>query len=198
MKKNLLIPVIILITAILTGCSAAAIPSQATSTATGSTVSALSATLLAAGSLKLQDTDNAITFDQASELLPLWMAYEEVNNSDTSSSQESDALVAQITSAMTSEQIAAIQAMNLTTAQIEALTSSTTSQTSAIDSSSSSQTAPAGVPSDGGMMGGDMVGAGSSSAPAMASSANSAQPVTANLALSLIEPLTKMLEAISA
>lgn len=69
---------------------------------------------LIAGSLKLEDTDLAIDVEEAGKLLPLWQAYQSLSNSDTAAQAEIDALVRQIDSTMTPEQLAAIAAMQLT------------------------------------------------------------------------------------
>jgi hypothetical protein len=69
---------------------------------------------LALGTLELEGTANAVTSDQARELLPLWQAYQSLSNSDTASQVELDALVKQIDASMTAEQLEAIDMMSLT------------------------------------------------------------------------------------
>jgi len=71
-------------------------------------------TKLAIGTLMLEDTDQAVTPDQATNLLNLWQAYQALSTSDTAATQEVDAVVKQIQSAMTSEQLQAIDDMQLT------------------------------------------------------------------------------------
>jgi hypothetical protein len=71
------------------------------------------ATRMALGTLKLEGTSQAVTADQASELLTLWEAYQSLSTSDTSSSLEQDALVNQIEAAMTSQQLESIDTMDL-------------------------------------------------------------------------------------
>ncbi len=70
---------------------------------------------LLVGTLLLEDTDLAVSYDMASELLPLWQAARTIFTSDTSASEERDAILDQIGETMTAEQLAAIQAMELTT-----------------------------------------------------------------------------------
>lgn len=70
-------------------------------------------TKLVIGTLNLKDTENAITPEQAKELLPLWQVYLSLLSSDTAAQEEIDALVEQIGETMTSEQTQAIEAMQL-------------------------------------------------------------------------------------
>jgi hypothetical protein len=96
-----------LVVILLSGCS--------TYTHTVSASNGLStANKLAFGTLKLEGTINAVTASQAKDLLTLWQGYQSLSNDDTASQLELDALVNQIESNMTSEQIQAIQAMGLT------------------------------------------------------------------------------------
>jgi len=69
---------------------------------------------VAIGTIKLDETDNAITAEQAAELLPLWQTLQVLYSSDTAANQEIDALATQIQEAMTDKQTQAITAMNLT------------------------------------------------------------------------------------
>ena len=92
MKTKFTIPVSLLtiFTLLLAGCSSV-------SAATVSVSNSLSgATKLALGTLKLEGTSQAVTAAQASELLTLWQGYKSLDNSDTSSQVELDALVKQI------------------------------------------------------------------------------------------------------
>jgi hypothetical protein len=74
-----------------------------------------------AGTLKLQDTSNAVTSLQASELLTLWEAYQSMSNSDTTSQVELDALEMQVECNMTMEQLKAIDDMHLTEGSVSEL-----------------------------------------------------------------------------
>jgi hypothetical protein len=84
------------------------------SDSSGSSASLPQVNQLLVGSLKLEGTDQAITADQAATLLPLWQAYRSLSSSQTSAEAEVDALLKQIESSMTSDQMKAIQAMDLT------------------------------------------------------------------------------------
>lgn len=76
-------------------------------------------TQLVVGTLKLEQTDLAITSDEATQLVPLWQAYRSLLTSQTSAPQEREALVIQIEQTMTSAQIKAIAAMKLTSADMQ-------------------------------------------------------------------------------
>jgi outer membrane murein-binding lipoprotein Lpp len=78
-KTYIFVITVLVASLLLAGCRGQAI----TTVAASSGLSA--ATKLAAGTLKLQDTSNAITSSQASELLTLWEAYQSMSNSDTTS-----------------------------------------------------------------------------------------------------------------
>ena len=66
------------------------------------------------GTFKLEDTDQAVTPQQAAELLPLWQVYEDLSSSDTAAQEEIDGLIQQIQDTMTSDQMKAITDMHLT------------------------------------------------------------------------------------
>jgi hypothetical protein len=70
--------------------------------------------MLLVGTLKLEDTDQAVNADQAKILLPLWQAYRSLSSSQTSAEVEVEALLNQIQGNMTTEQVEAIKAMSLT------------------------------------------------------------------------------------
>jgi len=72
---------------------------------------------LALGTLKLEGTANAVTGEQAAQLLPLWQA---LSNSGIQAETERQAIARQIESTMTKAQVAAIGAMALTQADEQA------------------------------------------------------------------------------
>jgi len=77
---------------------------------------------LTLGTLKLEETPNAVTTGQAQELLPLWQMMQALQGSSTASQVESDAVAKQIQGAMTADQLAAIKEMQLTpTSMMEAV-----------------------------------------------------------------------------
>ena len=115
MKKLTLILLTILILT-LTACgSASNAADPASVNQSGSSTSELPATTqLIIGTLKLEDTDQAMTAEQAIELLPLWQTLQVLSDSDTAADQEEEALITQIQETMTAEQMQAIMDMNLT------------------------------------------------------------------------------------
>jgi hypothetical protein len=114
--KKILLPLLLIVSLVLVACGKSTSSTSSTNTQTGTTnTGALSSPLdLLIGTFKLEGTDNAVKADQAAELIPLWQAYETLAQSDTTAQEELDALAQQIKAAMTSNQVAAIAAMNLT------------------------------------------------------------------------------------
>jgi len=75
--------------------------------------------LLAFGSLKLAESANPITVDQAPQMLMLWQALDNLTRSGISAEAEVDALMSQIEGLFSSEQISAINAMALTQVDLQ-------------------------------------------------------------------------------
>jgi hypothetical protein len=71
-------------------------------------------TQLIMGTLELEESDAAVTTEQAAQLIPLWKAVRSLSTSDTASPAELEALLDQIQETMTAEQLGAIAAMQLT------------------------------------------------------------------------------------
>ncbi len=69
---------------------------------------------LAYGTLKLADTPNAITPDQAKTLIPLWQAVISLSGDTTTASEELTAVQDQITAMLTVEQLQTIAEMKIT------------------------------------------------------------------------------------
>jgi hypothetical protein len=115
MKKNATLFVVISLSIIaltLAGCS----PSAAASTAGAGQAGERQlpqSMQLALGTLALEDTDQAITAEQAAALLPLWKAANSLSGADNVAAEETTSLFNQIQETMTSEQVQAIQAMDL-------------------------------------------------------------------------------------
>jgi hypothetical protein len=65
------------------------------------------------GTLLLENSENAVTADQAAELLPLYQMLQDLESRDTAATQEKGGLIEQIQETMTKEQIQAISAMQL-------------------------------------------------------------------------------------
>ena len=75
---------------------------------------------LALGTLKLEGTANAITAEQAKELLPLWQAIVALSGNTTTAEEELTAVQNQIAAALQPAQLQAIGALQLTTTQLNA------------------------------------------------------------------------------
>jgi len=156
--KKLLLSVLMIFTIALTACSS----TSSTSTQVGLTQTENglpTATQLVLGSLKLEDTTNSITSEQATELLPMWQVYEELLGSDTAAQEEIDALTEQIQETMTSDQMQAITDMQLTQQDMFTAMQGASTVTTSTSQSSSNITIPsgggaAGGPPDGGGGGG--------------------------------------------
>lgn len=115
MKKLTLI-LLALLALTLTACGNASDATEAASPSqTDPSAQTLSGpNLLAIGTLKLKDTPQAVTPDQAADLLPLWQVYQSLSASDNAAQEEIDALVEQIEETMTADQMSAINDLGLT------------------------------------------------------------------------------------
>jgi hypothetical protein len=69
---------------------------------------------LAVGTLMLEGTQNAVTTEQAQELLPVWQMYQSLESSGTAAQVEIDTVLKQLQGAMSTAQLTAIQEMKLT------------------------------------------------------------------------------------
>jgi hypothetical protein len=76
---------------------------------------------LGIGTLKLEDTNQAITVDQAKTLLPLWKALKQLSSNTNTTPEEIAALNLQIKDAMTAEQIQAIEKMTWNSGDVRGL-----------------------------------------------------------------------------
>ncbi len=122
MKKILSITIFVLVVATLAACSTA----QPSSTQNQAEEIAVQEgqplqNRLAIGILALEGTDQAVTPEQAQALLPLWKAVKSLSASDTASSEEIAALYDQIEELLEAEQVQAIQALNLSPEDTQAL-----------------------------------------------------------------------------
>ena len=116
MKKVKFLGVIVSLTLILAACSG-------TSGAANNAATVLNEdypdalpiqTQLTLGTLKLEETSLAVDSEQAAELLTLWQAIRSLSSSDITAEGEIEAIVNQILGTMSSEQVDAIAAMELT------------------------------------------------------------------------------------
>jgi uncharacterized lipoprotein len=113
--KKITLAVLTILILTLTACSSAPnTANPASASQSGLSAGELPATTqLIIGTLKLEDTTQVVTAEQATELLPLWQTLQVLTDSDTAAEQEKEALIAQIQETMTAGQMQAIAAMNL-------------------------------------------------------------------------------------
>lgn len=128
MKKSTLLIIILMLSLILGACSAVDFNSTSASSSAAEgtavpegtgTVSRQNATLseqdqILLGIFKLEETDLAVTAEQATEMLPLFQALVALTDSDTVAQEELTALQNQIKDTLSDEQMSKITAMNLT------------------------------------------------------------------------------------
>ncbi len=128
MKHITLITLTLTLAFVLAACagSAAPVPASAPDTYTSPSLDttyedALAArNQLALGTLELAETPDAVTPEQAQTLLPLWQALLATQRSGAAAQAEVAALLTQIEAAYTAEQLAALGALQLTQADLQA------------------------------------------------------------------------------
>ena len=149
--KKILFSILMIFAIALTACS-----TSFTGTAVGSTSAELPIeSQLAVGTLKLAETEQDITVEQAQELVVLWQVYKEISQSETAAQAEVDGLIAQIQETMTTEQMQAITDMQITQQDVLASMQgvavvSSSSSDNTISVQSAGGMPAGGVPSDGG------------------------------------------------
>ena len=152
--KNLYLYPLILPIIFVTACGASS-GLQVASTSSNNTLSI--EVQLIVGTIRLEGTEQAVTAEQSKELLPMWQVYRELTNSSTAAQEEIDGLVEQIQETMTSDQVNAITAMELTQSDIFSLIQEqdiSIEQPQRNSSGSSTQSNTNFAPPDGGMAGG--------------------------------------------
>jgi hypothetical protein len=165
MKKWMFITIVVSLVLALSACGSTQ-NTPATAAAASTTLSEEAQLLV--GTFKLESTALAITSEQAGSLLPLWETLQSLASSNTAASQEVDAVVSQIQSTMSAQQVSSITAMKLTqqdlaAAMVDTGTASTSSASAGTVNTSTAQLqSGAGAPAGGnppGDMGGGMPGA---------------------------------------
>jgi hypothetical protein len=227
MKKKLVLILSLIAILTVSACNAAGTTTgNATQTTTAGSDQLPTLSKLVVGTYKLIDSSTPVTQAQAKELVILWKAYKELQTRDTKAQQEVTDLLTQINSLLTTDQIAAIDAMNLSIRDVMSLVqelgvSASTASTSRTGSSSSSNNSagggPVGFPGGGGGPPPDMVfsgagpgadggfAAGGSTAATPSASMRATMQArradssaqTATIALLLIDPLITKLESIA-
>jgi hypothetical protein len=211
--KKILFAILTILALTLTACS-----TSSTGTPIGSTTSNVLpvVTQLAVGTLKLAGTDQAVTAEQARDLLIYWETYKQLMQSDTAAQEEVNGLAAQIQETMTDEQMKAIDEMDITQQDVFASMQGVTVPVgNASDSTVSVPSGGAaggsgmpagGPPSDGGSappdggMGGDMAGAAPASGTDQAQNTQTGSSTVAasGIPTALIEAVIQSLQQIIA
>jgi hypothetical protein len=119
MRKTSIGAIRIILAMILTACgsngSAASSSTSSANTGSGGTSRATSrTTVLAVGTFKLEGTPQAVDKNMAAKLLPLWQLMTQLNASSSTAPQEVTAVEDDIQTTMTSQQVQAIQGMQIT------------------------------------------------------------------------------------
>jgi NACalpha-BTF3-like transcription factor len=122
MKKAVIALTILAMLSVLVACKKTT-TAQTQNGPGGNSTPLSTATQLLVGTFKLEDTDLAVTSAQAKQLLPLWQTLKALSGSITAADEEINAVVDQIKSIMTSQQMAKITAMKLTQQDIMSLMS---------------------------------------------------------------------------
>jgi hypothetical protein len=111
----LLLALAAIVLLVLTGCSGAeqATDSQSAAQSAGGNTATSLPMQLALGTLRLEGGDLAVTPEQAASLLPLWKAANTLSQADNVAGDELNAVFEQIQEAMTAEQMASIESMEI-------------------------------------------------------------------------------------
>jgi len=117
MKKTFIV-ILILFTLTACGASNAMQTSNGNNNNSSGGASLPLATELLVGTFKLEGTANAVTADQAAQLIPLWQVYKDLSASSSAAQEEITALAGQIQGTMTPQQFQAITDMKLTSRDV--------------------------------------------------------------------------------
>ncbi len=169
-------------TLILTACaSTSGTPASAPNSGPGAVELPAQARLVL-GVIKLDETDSAVTAEQAAELLPMFYVLQDLNESDTAAQEEIDGLINQIQETLTADQTQAVADMSLSMRDVFSIASGNSGSTNSSNASSTTGGGGGGgfdgPPDMGGGMPGGNAGTGSTSnsnaMPAMNTSTPSA------------------------
>jgi hypothetical protein len=138
----------------LAACSGAQATSTSAAAGMGTTASINEGVRLAVGTLKLEGTGQAVTTQQAAALLPLWKALKNMSANSSSSQIEIQALYDQIQETMTAGQAQAIDALDLTAANVGSVMAGLGIQQSGGGQAASSSASSSSAASSGGQGGG--------------------------------------------
>ena len=150
-RKISLTALLLLFALILTACGASSKSSTPTSKVTEKLPTQ---TKLILGTINLEETDYAVTAEQATDLLPMFYVLQELNKSGSAAQEEITGLVSQVQQVLTDDQIQAIDDMSLSMKDMAAITQVNNSSNTSPASSTSGGGA-GGPPNMGGIPGGD-------------------------------------------
>lgn len=159
MKKIILtLTILTIFTLMLTACAGnAQTGTQAASvTLTENYTNAASAEIqLILGTIKLEETEQAVSLEQAAELIPLWQLLKTMKSKDSTAQQEITAVIEKIESVMTADQIKLIAAMKITQQDAMSVMQGQVSSTGKSSTTQSNNNFAGGPPPDamGGMPG---------------------------------------------
>jgi hypothetical protein len=205
MKKVSIFTILLFIILVLSACgNSNSNGNSSTTSSVDGTISITPAMELAVGTLRLEGTSQAVDQELAVQLLPYWQLMAELNSNDAAAPEEISAVVENIQAMMTTEQVNAIQDMQLDQSDVTTAiqTTGSTSEVSNTNTNSNiiSQApvggGPGGGPPDGGgmPMDGGGIGGGSIINSSSGQSVSSSQSSSTTNTTSLIEQVIKLLE----
>jgi len=148
-QRNTLVLIFVLTALLLAACGGADAPAPVNSGAEETLDTSLDTSYenalsvrnqLMLGTLNLEDSAQAVSAEQAAVLLPLWQGLVGITNSGVSAQAEVDAMLKHLEGAMSGEQLAAIRAMKLTQADLQAW-----AQSQGLGAGSGDSTSPTGA-----------------------------------------------------
>lgn len=197
MNKKIFWTTLLLFSLTLTACASIA---RTTGTAPSGAASAMelpAQTKLVLGVVNLDETENAVTAEQAKELLPMFYVLQDLNESDTAAQEEIDGLVNQIQETLTADQVSAIDAMSLTMRDVMTIARGDSGSNGTSEAASTSGGGGMGGPPEmgGGMPGGGMPGGMQGAGTTSASEDDSARPaMDTSTPSALFDAVIKLLE----
>jgi len=181
MNKKIFWTTLVLFTLTLTACASIARTTGTAASGRSSAVELPVQTKLILGTINLEETANAVTVEQAKELLPMFYVLQDLNDSDTAAQEEIDGLVNQIQETLTAEQVQAIDDMSLSMRDVFALTQGSSGGSSSTDTASTSgadRGGAGGPPDMGGGMPGGMPGGGFASTGTTSTNSDTSARIT--------------------
>ncbi len=118
MKKAPLFTALMIVAFALSACAGTSTSTNSFRSNSGASGALNPQSKLALGTIKLEGTKQAVDGPAAAKLIPLWQLMVQLDSSSSSAPQEVTAVMDQIKTAMTSEQLNTINGMSLTQADI--------------------------------------------------------------------------------